>query len=126
MAKFYLCKHCKKLIEVINDVSVPTVCCGENMIELKANTVDASGEKHLPVVTAEGNIITVSVGSVAHPMLPEHFINWVALETNEGILRKQLTPGSEPVAKFALADGEKALAAYEYCNLHGLWKTEIK
>ncbi len=125
MAKFFLCKHCKKLIEVINDNSVPTLCCGENMTELKANTVDASGEKHLPVVVIEGNTVTVSVGSVAHPMLPEHFITWVALETNEGILRKPLTPGSEPVAKFALTENEKAVAAYEYCNLHGLWKTEL-
>lgn len=125
MAKFFLCKHCKKLIEVINDNSAPTLCCGENMTELRANTVDASGEKHLPVVSAEGNIVTVSVGSVAHPMLPEHFITWIALETNEGILRKPLTPGSEPVAKFALTENEKPVAAYEYCNLHGLWKTEL-
>ena len=126
MAKFFICKRCKKIVEVISGAAVPTLCCGEEMSELIANTVDASGEKHLPVVAVEGNIVTVTVGSVAHPMLPEHFINWVALETSEGILRKALTPGTEPVAKFALAEGEKALAAYEYCNLHGLWKTEIK
>jgi len=125
MAKFFICKKCKKIIEVLNNASIPTICCGENMSELIANTVDASGEKHLPVVSVDGNIVTVTVGSVAHPMLPEHYITWVALETSEGILRKQLSPATEPVAKFALTEGEKAIAAYEYCNLHGLWKTEI-
>lgn len=125
MAKFFICKRCKKIVEVLNNSAIPTICCGEEMSELVANTVDASGEKHLPVVKVDGNTVTVSVGSVAHPMLPEHYINWVALETSEGILRKPLSPNTEPVAKFALAEGEKAIAAYEYCNLHGLWKTEI-
>lgn len=124
--KFFICKKCKNIVEVINASGVPMVCCGEPLTLLKPNTTDAAGEKHLPVVTVEGNIVTAAVGSVAHPMLPEHYITWVALETTEGLYRKELKPGSEPVAKFALTEGEKPVAAYEYCNLHGLWKTEIK
>ena len=124
MAKFFLCKHCKKLIEVINDNSVSTLCCGENMTELKANTVDASGEKHLPVVSVEGDIVKVNVGSAEHPMLPEHFIEWVYVQTDKGGQRKALNPGEAPEVSFCLG-GDKAVAVYAYCNLHGLWMTEL-
>ncbi len=74
----------------------------------------------------DGNIVTVTVGSVLHPMLDKHYIEWVSIQTLQGNQRKELSPGAEPVAKFALADGDKVVAAYEYCNLHGLWKTEVK
>jgi superoxide reductase len=124
--KFFLCEHCKNLVASIKDSGVPMMCCGQKMTALEANTVEASQEKHLPVVTVNGNEVTVAVGSVAHPMLEEHLIEWVYLLTDKGIQRKSLSAGGEPVAKFALLEGEKPLAAYEYCNLHGLWKTEIK
>ena len=122
--KFYICKHCGNLMGLINDSGVPVVCCGEKMSEIQANTVEASQEKHLPVVTVTGNEIEVKVGSAAHPMLEEHSILWIYLETEKGGQRKALKPGEAPEAKFVLKD-DQALAVYAYCNLHGLWKTEI-
>ena len=121
-AKFYICKHCGNLIGMIKDAGVPVVCCGEPMKALVPNTVDASGEKHLPVVTVEGNLLKVNVGSADHPMIPEHFIGWVALETKQGYQRKELKPGQKPHVEFALSEGDEVVAVYEYCNLHGLWK----
>ena len=92
--------------------------------EITANTTDGAYEKHVPVIKKEGNLITVAVGSVEHPMLEAHFIEWIMLETKQGRQRKTLKPGEKPVAVFALTDGDEAVAAYEYCNLHGLWKAE--
>lgn len=123
-AKFYICRHCGNLIGMIHDSGVPVVCCGEKMEALVPNTVDASGEKHLPVVTVADGVVTVRVGSVAHPMVEEHFIEWVYLKTETGGMRKALQPGQAPEVTFALG-GEKAVAVYAYCNLHGLWMTEV-
>lgn len=123
-AKFYICRHCGNLIVKIHDAGVPVSCCGEKMEELIPNTVEASGEKHKPVVSVENGIVRVSVGSVAHPMVPEHSIEWVFVETENGGQLKRLNPGSEPEVKFLLGD-EKAVAVYAYCNLHGLWMTEV-
>ena len=120
--KFFRCNHCGNIIVKIKDSSVPVVCCGENMQELVPGTTDAAVEKHLPVYEVNGSSVSVTVGSVSHPMMPEHFINWVCLQTNKGFQLKYLNPGEEPKAIFALADGEKVEAVYEYCNLHGLWK----
>lgn len=119
--KFYICKHCGNLIGMINDSGVNPVCCGDKMTELVPNTSDGAGEKHVPVVTVEGNIVTVTVGSVLHPMEEAHYIQWIYLDTEQGGQRKALKPGDAPVAKFALTDGDEPLGAYEYCNLHGLW-----
>ena len=96
----------------------------EGFSEIIPNTVDAAKEKHVPVISREGQTVTVEVGSVAHPMLEEHSIRWIALETKEGMQRKRLAPGAEPKASFALTEGDEPVAAYEYCNLHGLWKAE--
>ncbi len=123
--KFYICKHCGNLIGMIEPSGVPIVCCGEKMSELVANTTDAAVEKHVPVVTVNGNLVTVTIGSVAHPMTPEHHISWVYLGTDKGGQRKCLEVDSEPTVTFALTEDETALEAYEYCNLHGLWKKEI-
>ena len=122
--RFFICKHCGNIIGMIHASGVPVVCCGEPMAALVPNTVEASHEKHLPVITVEGDKVTVAIGSVAHPMLPEHYIMWVYLQTENGGQRKCLAPGDKPEVTFALA-GDKAIAAYAYCNLHGLWKTEI-
>ena len=122
--RFYICEHCGNLIGMINDAGVPMMCCGQKMSELKPGTVEASAEKHIPVVTIEENIVKVEIGSVAHPMIEEHSILWVYLQTDRGGQRKCLEIGKAPVVKFALAD-EKPVAAYAYCNIHGLWKTEI-
>ena len=123
--KFYLCKKCKKMVDMIKGSPCPTMCCGEPMEELTANTTDGAKEKHVPVVTVEGSTVTVAVGSVEHPMLDNHYITMIALETNLGSARRALKPGDAPAAKFALAEDEIPVAAYEYCNLHGLWKADI-
>lgn len=121
--KFYKCNHCGNVIVKLVDSKVPVVCCGEKMEELVANTVDASNEKHVPVVTKlDGNRIKVEVGSVAHPMLPEHHISFIYVETDKGGMHVNLT--DKPEAEFCLGDA-KGIAVYEYCNLHGLWKTEL-
>ncbi len=122
--KFFICRHCGNLVGVINDAGVPLMCCGQKMEQLIPNTVDAAGEKHLPVVTVEGNLVKVNVGAVNHPMLAEHFIEWVYVLTDKGGHRVALEPSAAPTAVVALAD-EKPLAVYAYCNLHGLWMTEI-
>lgn len=121
--KFYKCNHCGNVIVKVVDAGVPVVCCGEKMVELVPNTVDASGEKHLPVVTVlDNNSIKVEVGSVHHPMLPEHHISFVYVETENGGIQVSLK--DKPEAVVYLGE-EKAVAVYEYCNLHGLWKTEL-
>ena len=122
--KFYICSHCGNLVGMIEDKGVPLFCCGQKMTELVPGTVEASGEKHIPVVNVEGDTVTVNVGSVDHPMIPEHFIGWVYLQTENGGQRKVLNAGDEPQVTFALG-GDKPVAAYAYCNLHGLWKTDI-
>ena len=122
--KFFICEHCGNLVEVINDAKVPMVCCGQKMTQLIPGTVEASVEKHLPVVTVEADKVKVEIGSVAHPMAEEHSILWVYLQTDKGGQRKNLAVGEAPFAEFTLC-GEKPEAVYAYCNLHGLWKTEI-
>ncbi|HOV40571.1 MAG TPA: desulfoferrodoxin family protein [Oscillospiraceae bacterium] len=122
--RFFICKHCGNIIGMLHDSGVPMSCCGEQMTELIPNTTDAAHEKHVPVVTVEGNKVSVKVGSVEHPMTAEHFIAWIYLETKHGGQRRSLNPGEKPEAVFELADDE-AIAAYAYCNLHGLWKANI-
>jgi len=122
--KFYICEKCGNIIGKIHDSGVSCVCCGQKMTKLEAGTVEASREKHIPVVSVEGNTVEVVVGSVLHPMAEEHNISWVYLETDKGGQRKNLAVDSEPRVKFALAD-ETPIAVYAYCNLHGLWKAEI-
>lgn len=119
--KFYRCPICGKIIAIVEDKPVPTICCGKPMEELVANTQDGAVEKHVPVISQKDNIVTVKVGEVAHPMIPEHSIRWIALITNKGNQRKVLKPGDEPVAQFALLPGEEVIEALEYCNLHGLY-----
>ena len=123
MAQFFKCKKCGKIIEIVNKGCPVVVCCGEEMTELKANTTDAATEKHVPVIEVKGNKVNVKVGSAVHPMEADHWIQWIEIETDKGAQRKYLNPGEAPEATFALS-GEKLLAAYEYCNKHGLWKAE--
>ncbi|WP_458406743.1 desulfoferrodoxin family protein [Anaerotignum sp.] len=123
--KFYKCAHCGNIITKIEDKGVPVFCCGQKMDELVPNTSDGAGEKHVPVVEINGKEVKVVVGEVTHPMIEEHHIAWICLFTNAGIQVKYLNHTGEPEAVFALAEGEEVIAAYEYCNLHGLWKKEI-
>ena len=122
--RFLRCKHCGNIVGVIHDAGVPIFCCGQPMEELTPNTVEASGEKHVPVASVENGVLTVQVGSVEHPMAPEHFIMWIYVKTENGGHRIQLKPGDAPRAVFHLGD-EKPVAVYAYCNLHGLWMTEL-
>ncbi|MDD7016657.1 MAG: desulfoferrodoxin family protein [Firmicutes bacterium] len=122
--KFFRCDHCGNFVGVINDAGVPMMCCGQKMTEVVAGTTDAAVEKHVPVVTVDGNIVKAVVGSVEHPMIEEHYIEWIALETEKGAQRKTLKAGDAPAAEFALTADDKVVAAYAYCNLHGLWKSE--
>ena len=123
--KFYVCKHCGNIITYVEHSGVPVICCGEKMQEIVAGSVDAAVEKHVPVVEVEGNKVTVKIGSVTHPMTEEHWIEFIYLQTKQTLQRACLNPGEEPVAVFALAEGDEVVAAYEHCNLHGLWKKEV-
>ena len=122
--KYYICEKCGNILEVVNASGVTPSCCGQKMSVLEAGVVEASREKHIPEVEISDGKVTVTVGSVLHPMAEEHNILWVALETDKGTARKYLEVGAAPVVSFAL-DNEKPVAVYAYCNLHGLWKKEI-
>ena len=122
--KFYVCPHCGNIVEMVHDAGVNPVCCGQKMKELIPGSVDASAEKHVPAVKVADGIVEVNVGSVDHPMVDVHWIEWVELVSDKGIQRKYLNPGEAPKVKFLL-DEEKPLAVYAYCNLHGLWKADV-
>ena len=121
---FFTCAHCGNVAVLVVNSGVPLVCCGEKMAELVPNTVEASTEKHLPAVTVSGDRLTVQVGSAAHPMEEAHHIAFVYVETEHGGQRKRLETGAEPKASFRL-ENDKPVAVYAYCNLHGMWKTEV-
>jgi len=123
--KFYVCNHCGNIVQYVKNKGVPVVCCGEKMSELIPGTSDGAVEKHVPAVKVEGSKVTVTVGSVEHPMQDAHYIEWVILETEKGYQKVDLKPDQPPVAEFIVPEGDKPIAAYEYCNLHGLWKAEI-
>ncbi|NCB33796.1 MAG: desulfoferrodoxin [Erysipelotrichia bacterium] len=120
---FYRCSHCGNVIVKVKDTGVPVVCCGEQMQEMKANSTDAAVEKHVPVIIRENNKITVTVGSAEHPMTEEHYIEFIALETDSGFRISYLHPGDKPKADFCTE--EPVIAVYAYCNLHGLWTAQI-
>lgn len=125
MIKFYKCLNCKNMVTFVHDSKVPVVCCGEKMTELVPNTVDASKEKHVPEVLLNGNLVSVTIGSVEHPMTVEHYIEWICLETKNGYQIKYLNPTEKPTAQFALIEGDEVVSVYEYCNLHGLWQKQF-
>lgn len=122
--KFFVCKHCGNIVTFIHESGAPLSCCGDKMTEIVANTQDAAVEKHVPEVTVDGDNVSVVIGSVEHPMVPEHYIQWIFVETDQGMQMKYLSPEDKPKAEFKLVN-EKLIAVYEYCNLHGLWKKEV-
>ena len=120
--KFFICKKCGKIIELLPGThGCPTKCCGEIMEPLIANSVDAAQEKHVPVILKDGNSVTVQIGAVAHPMTEAHYIPFIVLHTNKEVRRHEFVPNDNPSYTFALSEGEEVIAAYAYCNLHGLW-----
>lgn len=121
-AKIYICKKCGNIAGMIEDHGCVPACCGTPMQLMKANTTDAATEKHVPVIEINGNTVSVKVGSVAHPMTEEHFIQWIIISTEKGRQRKALKPGDESAARFELTGDDKLVSAEAYCNLHGLWK----
>lgn len=120
--KFYICKHCGNIVAEVKASGVPVMCCGEEMALIIPGTTDAAVEKHVPVYELKDGKICVTVGFAEHPMLAEHYIEWICVQTANGSFIKHLTPGSAPKACFALCDGDKVEAVYAYCNLHSLWK----
>ncbi|MCL2672070.1 MAG: desulfoferrodoxin [Clostridiales bacterium] len=120
---FYRCNHCGNIISYILASGVPVMCCGERMQALTPNTTDAAQEKHVPIATREGSRLTVKVGSVPHPMLPEHHIAWIAVAEADRTTRVLLQPGAR--AEAVLCVDENPVTVYEYCNLHGLWVAEL-
>ena len=120
--KFYICEHCGNIIAMVKNSGVPVVCCGEKMREIVPGTSDGAADKHVPVYSVSGNIVTVTVGEVEHPMTEAHYIEWVSLKTKLGNQRKELHPGEKPQVCFAMCDGDEVESVYAYCNLHSLWK----
>lgn len=122
--KFFRCCCCGNIVNMLRDAQVPMCCCGRKMEMLCPNSVNASVEVHKPVITIDNGIVCVAVGEVLHPMIPAHYIQWIYLQTEEGGQFKWLMPGDAPRAAFSLC-GDRPIAVYAYCNLHGLWMTEI-
>lgn len=123
--KFYKCMHCGNIAIKVVDSGVDLVCCGEPMVELIPDTQDAALEKHVPAVEVKGSKVHVNIGSVDHPMLEEHHIQFICLLTDKGYEIHPLHAGEAPSADFTLDENEKPIAVYEHCNLHGLWKTDL-
>lgn len=122
--KYYVCENCDNIIEFVKNAGVPLMCCGKKLVELTPGTTDGAAEKHVPAVKIEGNRVTVEIGSAPHPMVEEHYIEWIAIETKKGSQRVNLSYTDAPRAEFLLSDGDEFVAAYEFCNLHRLWKAE--
>ena len=122
--EIYKCAICGNVVEVVHAAGGTLVCCGKPMTLLTENTTDASHEKHVPFLVSTPEGVLVRVGSAEHPMLPEHFIEWIELETEEGTMRHHLQPGDKPEVTFALG-GDKPVSVFAYCNLHGLWRTAL-
>ena len=122
--EIYRCAVCGNVVEVVNPGAVLS-CCGQPMKLMKENTTDGAKEKHVPVIEPVEGGYRVSVASVEHPMLPEHYIQWIELLTPTDVLRHELKPGEKPEAVFLTEAAAEDIVAREYCNLHGLWKSSV-
>ena len=120
--QFLRCPKCGQIVLTVKNKPCDVHCCGVPMEVIVPGTSDGAYEKHVPVFTQSGNRVDVQIGSVIHPMLDVHYIEWIALETKKGAQFKKLAPGEEPKASFLLAEDDEVVAVYEFCNLHGLWK----
>ena len=124
-SRFYSCRKCGTIVGLVEGSPTGLACDGEPLEMMRANSVDASREKHVPVVSVAESIVSVKIGSAEHPMTAAHHISWIYLQTQKGGQRRALTIDDKPEAKFALVDGDKPVAVFAYCNLHGLWVTEL-
>ena len=122
--RFFICKHCGNMIVMIKDAGVPIKCCGENMQEIIPGTSEGAQEKHIPVYDVKGETVKVCVGEIEHPMTPEHYIDWVCLETEDGFQLKKLNQGMSPHIAFNITKGDKVKAVYAFCNQHSIWKAQ--
>ncbi len=123
--RFFRCNICRNIAVKVVDEGPALSCCGQEMEELVADSTDAATEKHVPCVTREGNRLQVNVGSVDHPMLEEHYIQFICLVTDNSYQVHPLTPEDAPHADFFVGEGETPLKVYEFCNIHGLWVKEL-
>ena len=122
--KYYYCDTCGNLFEAINDSRNVPVCCGKTMRLLIPGITDGAIEAHVPIIEIEHDKVTITIGSRPHPMTPEHHINWISLQTNQGVYRRIISPNEPATTCFLLREGEKVIAAFAYCNLHELWMAE--
>ena len=122
--KIYRCEVCGNIVQVVHSGGGTLVCCGKDMIELEEKNVDEGLEKHVPVLTVKGNIVTVKVGSIPHPMEDTHFIEFIQLLVDGNIYTQYLKPGDLPQAVFNLPEQYSEIYAIEYCNIHGLWSSK--
>lgn len=120
--RIFKCMTCGNVIELMEGSNSNIMCCGEKMVELVPNTKDASVEKHVPYCEINEDIVNVKVGEVTHPMEEEHYIEWIAAEYSDSVVKYYLKPGDEPQGEF---DYEEGMKIYAYCNLHGLWMKEL-
>lgn len=120
--RFFICERCGNVIAMIRSCGVAVKCCGENMKEVNPEQSDGAEEKHMPVYDAKNGVVTVSVGALEHPMTPEHYIEWICIETDGGFQYKQLNPGMTPHASFFISEDDNIKAVYAFCNRHSLWK----
>jgi len=123
--KFYECKSCGNVLVLFEDSGVIPMCCGSPMSDLTPLIEDDGKEKHVPVVSIKDNNVTIKVGEQAHPMINEHYIKWIMLETDKGEYKRYLKPQEEPTVTFTLAKDEKPIRAYEYCSIHSLWSKQV-
>lgn len=123
--RFFKCSRCGQIINIIRDTNLPIMCCMADMIELIPGTEDADKEKHIPDVAVSNSKVAVRIGRDAHPMTDTHRIEWILLQTKKGTQKINLSPSEEPVAIFSIEEGDTPEAVYAYCNIHGLWMTEI-
>ena len=121
--KFFICKSCGNIVTPVNDSGTSLVCCGDKMTELIPGAIKASKEMHVPVWSVRNCAVYVKVGAKEHPMLPVHYIEWIAVQTKRGLRFKRLRPGEKPEARFALCADDEVEAVFAYCNIHGLWKS---
>lgn len=122
--RFFICAHCGNIIVKVRDKGVAVQCCGEKMKEIIPGTSDGAEEKHVPVYDVQNGKVTVTVGEVAHPMTPEHYIEWVCLEIEDGFQYKMLKPNMAPIVSFLISEKDKIKAVYAFCNKHSLWKAQ--